>query len=184
MLIDEFLPAYHVSEYHDIVVGASVARVYRALRTADFGASPIIRALFLLRGLPLLLQQNSSPQQPRQLTLERFLSSGFVLLGERPEQELLIGLVGRFWTLRGGMLRVPPEQFTDFAAPGYTKGARTFALVPETAGGIRVATETRVLCTDAVSRKHFRRYWTMIRPWSGLIRREMLRTIKRAAEQT
>ena len=123
MLIDAFLPAYHVSAYHDIVVGASVARVYRALRTADFGASPIIRGLFLIRGLPMLLQQHSSPQQPRQLTLKRFLSNGFVLLGERPEQELLLGLVGRFWTLRGGLLRVPPGQLLDFATPGFAKGA-------------------------------------------------------------
>ena len=183
MLIDEFLPAYDVSEYHAIMVGASVARVYPALRTADFGASLIIRGLFLLRGVTMLLQQNSSLQQHRQLTLDGFLSSSFVLLGERQEQELLLGLVGRFWTLRGGILRVPPAQFQDFVAPGSAKAVWNFSLVPDAAGGVRLGTETRVLCSDAVSRKRFRRYWTIIRPWSGLIRREMLRTIKRVAEQ-
>ena len=184
MLLNEFLPTYDACEYHDTMVGAPVARVYPALRMADFGASSIIRGLFLLRGLSMLLQQNASPQQHRQLTLDGFLRSGFVLLGERQEQELLLGLVGRFWTLRGGILHVPPGQFPDFAASGYAKAVWNFSLVPDTTGRVRLATETRVLCTDEVSRKRFRRYWTMIRPWSGLIRREMLRTIKRAAEQS
>jgi hypothetical protein len=33
------------------------------------------------------------------------------------------------------------------------------------------------------SRASFRRYWTVVRPFSGLLRRVMLRAVRRAAER-
>jgi hypothetical protein len=45
-----------------------------------------------------------------------------------------------------------------------------------------LATETRVLCLDDSSRRKFKLYWTLIAPFSGLIRNEALRVVKRAAE--
>ena len=45
-----------------------------------------------------------------------------------------------------------------------------------------LATETRVLCLDTASRRRFRLYWTLIGPFSGLIRKDILRSIKRQAE--
>jgi hypothetical protein len=54
------------------------------------------------------------------------------------------------------------------------------AAVPE--GGTQLSTETRVLCGDAATRRRFRWYWRVIRPGSGLIRRAMLASIRRAAE--
>ena len=183
MLLDTFLPGYDAREYHATDVYAPAEQVYAALRTADIGASPIIRGLFTLRGLALLLQPRIGRPQRRTRTLEDFLQTGFVLLGERPDEELVLGLVGRFWTLRGGILRIPAEQFQTFAEPGYAKAAWNFALSPDDHGAVHLSTETRVQCLDAVSRRQFRRYWSLIGPWSGLIRREMLRTIRRAAEQ-
>ena len=44
-------------------------------------------------------------------------------------------------------------------------------------------TETRVYCLDEVSRKRFKLYWMLIRPFSGLIRREILQAVKRNAER-
>jgi hypothetical protein len=35
-----------------------------------------------------------------------------------------------------------------------------------------------MLCLDESSRRRFRRYWLFIRPFSGLIRMEMLRVIR------
>jgi hypothetical protein len=43
--------------------------------------------------------------------------------------------------------------------------------------------ETRIFTPDAVARRRFRRYWLMIRPGSGLIRRLMLRSIRAEAER-
>jgi hypothetical protein len=40
-----------------------------------------------------------------------------------------------------------------------------------------------VKCADAKSRRFFGLYWVVIRPWSGLIRRYMLRSIREEAER-
>jgi hypothetical protein len=45
-----------------------------------------------------------------------------------------------------------------------------------------LTTETRIKCLDNESRRSFGFYWMFIQPFSGLIRMEMLRAIKRKAE--
>jgi hypothetical protein len=47
--------------------------------------------------------------------------------------------------------------------------------------GSRLYTETRVRCLGASSRRWFRLYWLVIRPFSGLLRRSMLRGIRTEA---
>ena len=76
------------------------------------------------------------------------------------------------------------EDFTAFAEPGYAKIAWSISVDP--LGGTRalVRTETRVVTTDAASRRAFRRYWSFVWPGVTLIRREMLRMIKRRAERS
>lgn len=68
------------------------------------------------------------------------------------------------------------DDFRVFAEPGYAKMALNFAFDGDT-----LSTETRVLLTDEASRRAFRRYWLVIRPFSGLIRRLWLRGIDRRA---
>lgn len=184
MLIDDFLPAYDVTERHTILVRAPGERVYAAVRELDLSGSRIIRALFLLRGLPVLLTHRRGRRPPPLgLGLEGLLESGFVLLGERPGEELLLGLVGRFWSAGGGLQRVDVEGFRSFDRAGFAKAAWDFQLTPHGVGETRLSTETRVLCLDAASRRRFRLYWLLIRPFSGLIRRIILGQIKRRAEE-
>lgn len=45
-----------------------------------------------------------------------------------------------------------------------------------------VSTETRILCLTKKSKTRFSIYWFFIKPFSGLIRIEMLRLIKKKAE--
>jgi hypothetical protein len=45
-----------------------------------------------------------------------------------------------------------------------------------------LTTETRVRCTDPAIRRAFLRYWRVIRPFSGLVRREALRLARVDAE--
>ena len=45
-----------------------------------------------------------------------------------------------------------------------------------------VSTETRILCLTKKSKPRFSIYWFFIKPFSGLIRIEMLRLIKKKAE--
>ncbi|MGB8328968.1 MAG: transposase [Polyangiales bacterium] len=49
---------------------------------------------------------------------------GWVLLGERPRDEIALGLVGKFWRPVIDHADVPPESFRDFAGPRYAKSLR------------------------------------------------------------
>ena len=61
--------------------------------------------------------------------------------------------------------------------------AWNFTVLPTDEGSL-LATETRVRCTDDAARRSFARYWRVVRPFSGLIRTEALRAIRRTAESS
>lgn len=180
-LIDEFMPVYDVNEYHETTVRAPIEKVYDALRTADLGGSPVIRLLLRLRALPAILTTGGHKRNLK-LNLDAIMKGGFVLLGENPPNEIALGLIGRFWTLSGSRCRVNADEFAAFDSPGYAKAVWNFSLVEESAEVTRLATETRVCCLDDASRWRFRVYWALIAPFSGLIRREALRMIRRSSE--
>jgi len=46
----------------------------------------------------------------------------------------------------------------------------------------KVSTETRVLCVAPITKITFGLYWLMIKPFSGLIRKKMLKIIKKDSE--
>jgi hypothetical protein len=50
--------------------------------------------------------------------------------------------------------------------------------------GSELRTETRVLVTDAASRRRFGRYWRLIRPGSALVRRNWLAAKRRTERAT
>ena len=57
-----------------------------------------------------------------------------------------------------------------------------FLVEPHASGrGTRLFTETRVRCLGRSSRRWFRLYWLVIRPFSGLLRRAMLSGIRARA---
>ena len=171
-LIDQWLDRFDYCERHSIEIRAQPGDVYRALRSIDLADSPLIRFLFRLRGLPV---KNAA------LPMEQFLSN-FTVLEDLPGEGLAVGAVGRFWRPSGGSVAVPAAGFRACGEPGVAKLVLAFWTEPAGAALTRLATETRVACTDAAARRRFRVYWYLIRPASGLIRREMLRLTKRAAE--
>jgi hypothetical protein len=162
--------------------------VYAALRITDLAASPLVRLLFALRVQPLAFSAGAGGLREARrrltmsITLATFERHGFAILAEAPPRELLIGLVGTFWTLRGGLRAVDATSFRRPQTLGTARAAWNFAVEDVAPGRVRLTTETRVQCADAVSRRRFRRYWRFIRPGSGLIRRSMLRAIRRHAE--
>lgn len=172
MLLDEFLPRWDVRQNHATLVRAAPAQVYRAVRRLDLGRSRMNRLLFRARGLPV----------GRQITLSDLMSRGFVLLGEDPPRELVLGLIARPWTLMGGVRPVDAATFRHFGLPGYARIGWAFKVKPRSAGWTRLETETRIRCTDQVSRRRFLRYWRVIGAFSGMVRRQALLIIKRDAE--
>jgi hypothetical protein len=118
------------------------------------------------------------------LNIEGLLSGGFVVLDETFGEELLLGLIGKVWTPSGKIVRVSSEEYRRFSRPGYAKVVWCFLLREISPTMVRLSTETRVLCTDAGSSRRFRLYWLLVRVFSGLIRKEMLRVVKKTVEGT
>jgi hypothetical protein len=175
MLIDDFLPVYDFSETHEITVRASAEKVYTAVNSTNLTDSWLIWGLFALRGLGW--SQSSSS-----LTLRDMTKSRFTVLDENPNDEILLGLAGKFWTLTGHLQKIDADNFKEFKKPGFAKAVWNFS-VDETGGETLLKTETRIQCLDQSSRKSFALYWTLVEPFSGLIRQEMLRLIKEKAER-
>jgi hypothetical protein len=104
-------------------------------------------------------------------------------VAENPPEELVIGLLGKFWTPRGALRAdVSVDDFHAGPPSGLALAGWNFTIVPRADGFTELATETRVWCAADV-RANFRAYWLVVRPGSGLIRREMLRAIRREAER-
>jgi hypothetical protein len=88
------------------------------------------------------------------------------------------------WALRGRLVRFPDAAaFHAFDTRGNVKAVLSFTIEARADGVTLLTTETRVLALDEESRRRFARYWLVIRPWSGLVRREWLGAIRRRAER-
>lgn len=170
MMIDDYLPEFDFKERHSIRIAATVDTVFRALKEADLCESWVARFLFRLRGLPT-----------EKLTLADIRKIRFETLGETANKEILIGLIGKFWTIAGDLRKIDRDTFKAFDESGYAKAVWNFSL-DEDDGATCLKTETRIRCLDAGSRASFGRYWMFIRPFSGLIRMEILKIVKRKAE--
>lgn len=172
MLHDRFLPVYDFVEKHQITINRSPEKIFVLIDELDFSESLIIRTLFRLRGMST------------KMTLKKgLLQQNFIALEEHKNQELLLGLIGQFWKLNGNLKKVAPDKFSEFNEPGFSKATWNFKLVPTSGDVTILETETRIQTLDEKAHKFFSRYWFFIRPFSGLIRKEMLRSIKRKAER-
>jgi hypothetical protein len=107
--------------------------------------------------------------------------SGFVVLADRPD-ELVLGIVGRFWAADSGIREIGATEFASFDEPGFAKAVVNFH-VRAVPGGTALTTETRIAATDGAARRSFGRYWRVIMPGSAAIRRAWLRAIRKRAER-
>ena len=197
MLLDELMPRYDVVERHAIVVGAPSEVVYGSIRRADLAGSPIARVLLTVRWMPAavlaflrspgaalaeLRRRRTRRREHPGVRLADFERAGFRVIAEQPPNEIVIGLLGRFWTPRGALCAdVGTESFRVGPPMGQALAGWNFTVSARPDGRCDLRTETRVWCAPDARRK-FRLYWFFVRPGSGLIRRTMLRAIKRSAE--
>ncbi len=168
MLIDSYLAEFDFNELHTKRIEADVSSLYPFVRHLDFNGSLLTRVLFKLRGLPL-----------DDLTLDTMLSLGLgkILIEEAPH-EFVIGMLG---TVKPIPVPVDIENaghYLGYQLEDSIKIAWNFYLRPIDDSTTEVSTETRVKCLGRSVRNKFRIYWFFVRPFSGLIRREMLRMIR------
>jgi hypothetical protein len=176
--IDAWLPVWEFDERHEIVVAAPVERVDRAIREVSLADIPLARALWAIRSL------GSGGRGPRRRFIEQMGSeAGALVVEDLPREELVVGLAGQFWKLRGGYAPrfASAEEFAAFDRSDTCKAVMNLLLEPED-HATRLSTVTRVHVPDLAARRNFARYWRVIRPFSGLIRILMLRQIKKRAE--
>ena len=176
--LDDFLPAFEFSEQHRIEIRADQDRVDRALRTVTLKEIPAAHALLWLRSLGR--GRGESAGQP-------FLSQSLrraVLLDEGAGDGVVMGLTGRFWRLQDTPDPARPrdaEQFLAYDRPDLCKAVIDFRIEDLGTGRCLLTTETRVHVEDPAAQRAFRRYWRVIRPFSGLIRILLLRAVRREA---
>lgn len=173
MLVDEYLPIYDVSDGVAVVVDAGVAETWEALTNVDLidvgRRRPLVAVLGALRMLPDLvghLLHGEHPTQPAHLRLSDLTrmplgQGGWVLLERREQDEIALGLVGKFWKPAIEFAEVSSaEAFRAFAEPGFAK--TVYALSVRAIGPNRtlLAGAMRTATTSEDARRWFQRYWT------------------------
>ncbi len=183
-LLDQLAPNWDVRSRHTLWIAAEPDHVYRTARRIDLEGSWPVRALMAVRAAPaavaMLFRRHQRPVRPG---LQRIGGATFTLLAEVPGSEFVLGLTGRFWTATGGLVAADAEQFRQPAPPGQAQAFWSFHVVPSH-GGTQFYTETRVRCGDDVSRRHFTRYWMIVKFGSDITRWSILRQIRRLSEHS
>jgi hypothetical protein len=187
-LIKELMPEPDIVMRHVRGVNAPPERVFAALGTTDFGKSGLISLLFAIRGIPAFIaaprEAAAKLRKPKSaLTLDQLKKSGFGLVAERPGEEIVLGVTGRFWVASPKLKPATREHFKAGPPPGEVLVAWNFHVEPAPKDHARISTETRIKAADVDTRLTFQRYWLMVHPGSAMIRRSMLAAIAREASR-
>ncbi len=168
LLIDKYLSHYTFSEYHETVVDSTIENAYDVAYNLDLSKSRTIAWLFKIRGLPT-----------KRLNLQHFIDDiGFTRLESNAPYENLIGFWARF-----KIAPVPRhEDLINNSISPWIKVVWNFQCEALGAYKTKVSTETRVLCVVPIAKITFGLYWLIIKPFSGLTRKRMLRIIKNDSE--
>ncbi|WP_369372566.1 hypothetical protein [Streptomyces sp. cg36] len=174
MELDRLLPTYDLRSRFTRRVAADPATVWRALSEVTVRELPVYRTLIGLR-----LGGRGGVEGT---FLDSFPAPTLVTVDG---EELVKGMVARFWQIRPQTAPVAPgnaEAFSVFDEPGWAKAALSLRVAPDT-GGSLLSFETRVHSTDARARRAFRAYWLFIQlGGAAYIRIEVLRAVARRAE--
>jgi hypothetical protein len=170
--LDDFLPAYEFVERHSLAIDAPRERIDAAVSSVAIADIPVARALWWVRRLGRPTEDLATPFVAGELP--------GIVLEDAPGEGIVLGLTGQFWKIRGGY-RDPtrprtPDEFVAYSRPDMCKAVIDFRVGPSS-----LSTETRVHVADPAARRKFRRYWFVIRPFSGLIRILFLRAARKRA---
>ncbi len=177
--LDDYLPAYEFSERHALEIDAGrEQRRPRAAGGVDRRDPRHPRASTCCEGSGATGRDTSGRSSDWR---------GWAAVcarGRRRARASCFGLTGQFWRLRGGQDLGRPrtaEEFLAYDRPDVCKAVIDFRIAELGAGRCRLTTETRVHVDDPAARRAFRRYWLVVRPFSGLTRILFLREVRRQA---
>jgi hypothetical protein len=179
-VLDDVMPEYQFSESHSARSHARPEQVIEAVRQSTFGDMKSLATLLKLRGAALRTPSDATGalSQDKRI-LDAFSASGYVLSGSEHELVMCGGVNVR--AKRPLAVRTF-EKCADYREPGAIKVAFNFNAQDAGGGWSTISTETRVLAPDDSTRRGMGRYWRLIVPGSGLLRRQWLEGIKKRAE--
>lgn len=161
LLMDLFLPEYDLSIVHADVFRAPPAECYEAALEMDLFQTPLARVLLGLRALPQRVEgavkgrgRSRGAAVSHTFRLKDMVTLGWILLGETPGAQIVLGQVSRPWKSVAASIDAPtaPEQFARFSKPGYAKIAAGLRIDPYGTGSSILTVETPS-SSDARSRK-------------------------------
>ena len=132
-------------------------------------SAPMVGILGAIRMLPEvvghLLHGEGLPKTPESMRLQDLSEvplseGGWLLLGERPGEEIALGLVGKFWRPVIEFVDLRAEAFRAFNEPGYAKTVYQLSARSLEDGTTLLSGLMRTATTDEHARRWFRRYWT------------------------
>ena len=148
--IEDVLPRYDWHEVHSIACTKSIDDALSTPVVAD----PLVRILFRLRGLPT---HGTIADLFTRMHLDELA---------RSEREVVFGGAGTPWRPGGGIGSFAEQR------PGTVLVVTNFL-----SDGAVLSTETRIQAVDDAARRAFARYWRVVGPFSGVIRRRWLKHI-------
>jgi hypothetical protein len=196
-LADDLLPAYDVSDAVATVAEADREAAWGALLDTDLlevgREAPAVGMLGALRMLPEVvghLLHGERPAKPPESMRLRDLPSipmaegGWILLGERPGDEIALGLVGKFWRPVIEFAQITSaDEFRAFDEPGFAKTVYSLSTRELAPGRTLLSGLMRTATTDAHARRWFHRYWTFgVGSGAHILVGALLDSARRAAE--
>ncbi len=185
--IDTVMPVFDATRVERVPCAAPAQRAYAVLRGHDMLSlhTPLMDAAMAVRGLPDRLRGVEPAQVTSGMTVGALFDAPrdesladavgpWLGLAERPGEELVFGVVGRFWTPSIEWRRVDVEAFSDFDEPGWGSIAASLGVADVAAGTCVLTYEARTRCHDERSRRSFLRYWRLVSPFVGHIQRAFL----------
>ena len=190
-ILQEHMPLWDARRVERRVVPAHPSVVMDSAMTTDFldavRRHPLVGVLFTFRSaaerMVAFVRRKPfvEPPTPAQLRLADLPSSGeWVRLG-LTSTECAFGVIGRFWAGVTEWLRIDASEFAGFARPGFARIACHLHVAARDDGTTVLSYEARTAATDSASRRAFRRYWTVVSPFVGVIMRATLAEIARRA---
>lgn len=155
LLIDSFLSSSDVTIAEHVIVRRDPSTTFRAARELDFLSihTPLLDLAMWARGVPARLTGRAVEAPPRLVLAEGDPLPGWLVLGERPGHELVLGAVGKFWQPNIEWRDVAADGFTAFAEPGWGKIIADFSVMPYGEHATLLSYECRTTTTDSGSRK-------------------------------
>jgi hypothetical protein len=177
------MPSYDFHERHELSIHAPAERVRELLNTISFADVGVVQTLGRIRAIAmghLRTPRGGAPPALPILQMRNDPRSGFFPLNDTGG-ELVFGLAGQPWN--NVAVRLKPDEFCAWVQPDNVKIAVNFLIEDLGDNRCRAVTETRVAANDESARRKMAKYWTLIYPGTGMIRRSLLEAIRVRAER-